>query len=403
MKIFHTADWHIGHTFYGHDRTQEHEHFLNWLLQQTRIQHPDVVLIAGDVFDSYKISVNSVCLFENFLEQLTRENPEMRTIITTGNHDYLRQQESSQAIYNRLGVQVRTQIPRDSKGNIDYEELCIPVSAVNNPEETAVILAVPFLEEKDIDGDMVFFFEELIKTAQKRFSNAPIILMAHIFASGAKMAIPESYKNVFVEAYNVVDVDSLSTKVSYMALGHIHDAQAVNGNNKIWYSGSPLALDFHERDFQHGINMINIQTDGSGILERLIYQPLCQVMSVPSDDGMSIHDAMKFVSSFERANKKEQDIAYPYVEIKIKEDSLTDQKMEMLEEEISQRQIRVCKLKNILTQKQGKVDLTSEDIQQIIPGKIVRDAYRQAYNEEMPDNMTQMLAEVKRTCEKCEQ
>ena len=109
------------------------------------------------------------------------------------------------------------------------------------------------------------------------------------------------------------------------------------------------------------------------------------------------------VSSFERANKKEQDIAYPYVEIKIKEDSLTDQKMEMLEEEISQRQIRVCKLKNILTQKQGKVDLTSEDIQQIIPGKIVRDAYRQAYNEEMPDNMTQMLAEVKRTCEKCEQ
>ena len=406
MKIFHTADWHIGHIFYGNDRTHEHGHFLNWLLQQTRKQRPDVFLISGDIFDSYNVNVKSVCLFETFLEQLTRENPEMRTIITTGNHDYLRQQESSLAIYNRLGVQLRTIVPKDNKGKIDYEELCIPVSAVNNPEETAVILAVPYLEQQEVLSsskaeNVIKFFDELIKTAKKRFPNVPVILMAHVFASGTKITIPESYKTIPVEAYNTVDVASFSTEVSYMALGHVHEAQAVGEKNNIWYAGSPLALDFHERDFQHGINMLNIQADGSGLLERLTYQPLCQIISAPSEGGMSIHDAMKFVSSFEKTNKKGQDTACPYVELKINEDALTEQKLEMLEEEISQRQIRVCKLKNI-SQKQEKEkysDFTYEELQQIIPGKIARDLYSQTYKEEMPDDMTQLLAEIKRTCE----
>ena len=88
------------------------------------------------------------------------------------------------------------------------------------------------------------------------------------------------------------------------------------------------------------------------------------------------------------------------LELKIKEDVLFNQKLDKLKEEISQRQIRVCKLINVLSQEQELYsDVTSDDIQQLVPGKIARDVYSQIYKEEMPDDMAQLLAEIKRSCE----
>ena len=59
MKILHTADWHLGQTFYEYDRREEHLHFLEWLKQQIRQHEIDVLLIAGDVFDSPNPSAES--------------------------------------------------------------------------------------------------------------------------------------------------------------------------------------------------------------------------------------------------------------------------------------------------------------------------------------------------------
>lgn len=52
MKILHTADWHLGQTFFTYDRREEHEAFLEWLREQVRHVEADVLLISGDVFDT---------------------------------------------------------------------------------------------------------------------------------------------------------------------------------------------------------------------------------------------------------------------------------------------------------------------------------------------------------------
>ena len=57
MNFLHTADWHLGQTFYQYDRYQEHQHFLEWLLQTIEKQSTDVLLISGDVFDTANPSV----------------------------------------------------------------------------------------------------------------------------------------------------------------------------------------------------------------------------------------------------------------------------------------------------------------------------------------------------------
>ena len=52
MRIIHTSDWHLGQHFYGKSRAREHQHFLNWLIEQSQVQQIDAIIVAGDIFDT---------------------------------------------------------------------------------------------------------------------------------------------------------------------------------------------------------------------------------------------------------------------------------------------------------------------------------------------------------------
>ncbi len=75
MKILHTADWHLGQTFYEYDRRQSIPHFRQWLKQQIRQHEIDVLLIAGDVFDSPNPSAESQRMYYRFLSKVTSAAP----------------------------------------------------------------------------------------------------------------------------------------------------------------------------------------------------------------------------------------------------------------------------------------------------------------------------------------
>ena len=71
MKIIHTADWHLGQTFYGHERYREHKVFLDWLCNIISEKEIDLLLIAGDVFDSPNPSAEAQRMFYIFLTKVT--------------------------------------------------------------------------------------------------------------------------------------------------------------------------------------------------------------------------------------------------------------------------------------------------------------------------------------------
>lgn len=87
MNLLHTADWHLGQTFYQYDRYNEHQYFLDNLLQIIEEQHTDVLLISGDVFDTANPAVASVKQFYHFLHQATERFPQLQIIAIAGNHD----------------------------------------------------------------------------------------------------------------------------------------------------------------------------------------------------------------------------------------------------------------------------------------------------------------------------
>ena len=127
MKILHTADWHLGQTFYEYDRREEHLHFLEWLKQQIRQHEIDVLLIAGDVFDSPNPSAESQRMYYRFLREVTSENPSLQIIIIAGNHDSAARLEAPNPLLEDMNIIVRGTVRRNAEGDIDLQHFIVPL------------------------------------------------------------------------------------------------------------------------------------------------------------------------------------------------------------------------------------------------------------------------------------
>ncbi|MEG1555537.1 MAG: exonuclease subunit SbcD, partial [Bacteroidales bacterium] len=143
MKLLHTADWHLGQTFFEYDRKAEHARFLTWLRKLVRKEQIDVLLVAGDLFDSPNPSAESQKMYYRFLCDITTENPELQIIIIAGNHDSAARLESPNALLEMIHVTVRGTVKHTDQGDIDFSHLVIPL------RKGGYCLAVPYLRQGD--------------------------------------------------------------------------------------------------------------------------------------------------------------------------------------------------------------------------------------------------------------
>ena len=146
MKILHTADWHLGNIFHGHNRICEHQHFLTWLLATLRTERPDALVIAGDIFDSPNPSATAEEMLYNFLVDASEAVQGMQIIAIAGNHDSAGRIDAPAQLLKRHKIYVRGTLPRNTETvEIDYDELILPLSSKEDDEAQVVCLAVPYL------------------------------------------------------------------------------------------------------------------------------------------------------------------------------------------------------------------------------------------------------------------
>jgi exonuclease SbcD len=149
LTVFHTADWHLGQSFFGFDRDSEHTRFLEWLLAELHSQQPDALIIAGDVFDSINPSALSQKRYFNFLARAYAASPGLQIVITAGNHDAGARLEAPGELLNSLNVTVVGTVNRDDDGIIDFQKFLVPLKN-SNGEIEAIVLAIPFLRPSDV-------------------------------------------------------------------------------------------------------------------------------------------------------------------------------------------------------------------------------------------------------------
>ena len=144
IRILHTADWHLGQTFFGYDRTEEHGVFLNWLAEEIRQKEIDALIIAGDVFDVSNPSAASQSMYYQFIYRVTAENPYLQIVIVAGNHDSAARLEAPLPLLQAMRTEVRGVVRKLEGGEIDYDHLTVELK--NRKGEVELLcMAVPFL------------------------------------------------------------------------------------------------------------------------------------------------------------------------------------------------------------------------------------------------------------------
>lgn len=250
MRILHTADWHLGKKLENMERYDEQQLFLQWLLQTLFEKKIDVLLVAGDVFDSAYPPAEAQKLYYNFLSRI-KDTGCRHVIITGGNHDSVMALNASKELLRYFNIEVI--------GGVS-ERIADAVIAVANEDGTPelIVYAAPFLRDKDVKPatisesyderaaaivrGMAEYFESLCLVNAD--VDVPKILMGHLYAAGATPT--ESERDVLVGGLGQFPASLFPKKIDYVALGHLHRPQTVSAQTHIRYSGSPVALSFSE-------------------------------------------------------------------------------------------------------------------------------------------------------------
>jgi exonuclease SbcD len=253
MRILHTSDWHIGRTFHGHSTLEALRGVLGTLVTQVRENEVDLVLVAGDVFDSPTPSADCYTLLTDTLVAL--RDTGARVVVTSGNHD-------SAA---RLGFQSR--LLRDGIHVLtDPRRVHVPVT-IADADGPVHVYGIPFLEptllRHEWDGvrtqeSAMTHAMDLIRADLAERAGRSIVL-AHCFAAGVEPT-PQLERDIQQGGLDVVPL-TVFEGVHYAALGHIHGRQQLG--ERVHYCGAPLHYSFGEGGKPRGSWLVDLGADGA--------------------------------------------------------------------------------------------------------------------------------------------
>jgi exonuclease SbcD len=296
MKILHTSDWHIGQKFMGKSREEEHKAFFSWLYEIIKKENIDVLVVAGDIFDTGNPPNYALELYYNFLKQLFSIYG-LYVIITAGNHDSISTLKAPKQLLEFMNVFVIT------LGDETENEL-IPI--YKDDKLLGVVCAVPFLRDsvvrKSVSGQTTNERESALNIGIKQHyttiyekaieliddKKIPIIATGHLTTVGSRTS--ESERDIYIGGTLDIGSDFLGKLFDYVALGHLHINQTV-GVEHVRYSGSPLPLSFSESNHQKKINIIEFKDNNPTIKE--IEIPLYRKLQVLKGNLETIKKELK--------------------------------------------------------------------------------------------------------------
>lgn len=268
MRILHTGDWHFGRTLEGRSRMKEQEDFVEELVRIVHDQKIDLVMMAGDVYDSVNPPAAAEQLFYEAAARLTEGGTPL--VVIAGNHDQPERVSSVTPLVARQGITLV---------GLPVAE-AVTVQAVRTGE-IAKIAALPYPSEARLNELLAAEGDEeelrraysarvgmLMRKLASSFTSETVNLaMSHIYVLGGVES--DSERPIQVGGAYTVDPSALAVGAQYTALGHLHRPQAVKGEGMIRYSGSPLAYSFSEAGQAKSVSIIDVAPGQQPVLEEV--------------------------------------------------------------------------------------------------------------------------------------
>jgi exonuclease SbcD len=265
FRILHTADWHLGKMLGDLSREDEHQRFLDFLLEEIVVRDIDALLIAGDIFDSANPPQTAVTQYYNFLSAL-HSRSRCHVVVIAGNHDSPAQIEAPRQLLRLLRTHVVGQWQEASQHLIPLPDATAP---------RVIIAAVPFLRDRDLrigisgqspteiqatlNAAITTIYQDVASAAQNQ--TTPLIAMGHLTVTGASTC--DSEREIHIGGLGALPATNFPNNFAYVALGHLHRPQSCGKMETIRYSGSPIPLSFSEATDHKELRLLEIHNDGT--------------------------------------------------------------------------------------------------------------------------------------------
>ena len=286
MKILHTSDWHLGHTLYNYDRTEEQQAMFEQMVSIVEEQKPDVFLLCGDVYHTPQPSAAVQTMLSEGLVRIHEANLQMTIVMTAGNHDSGTKHEIFQTPWKALKVYAIGQLDKE-----DLDEHIIEVTG------KGWIVAVPYANERNIPEG---FFQQLLdRVAERNNENLPVVMTAHTTVKSCDFTGHDHATEYTVGGIDSLELDEMGEGYDYLALGHIHHGQFVHsGKHNVRYSGTPLPISFDE-NFTHSISIVEIGKHGeTPAVKEIEIQNPHPLVTLPTDGLATWEEAKGLLSKF---------------------------------------------------------------------------------------------------------
>ncbi|WP_289019434.1 exonuclease SbcCD subunit D C-terminal domain-containing protein [uncultured Desulfobacter sp.] len=356
MKILHTSDWHIGRTLYGRKRYEEFQAFLTWLDETIQQNEIDALLVAGDVFDTSAPSNRAQELYYRFLCRVAASSCR-HVVVVAGNHDSPSFLNAPKELLKALDVHVVGSSTESAE-----DEVLVLRNEQDDPE--LIVCAVPYLRDRDIrvaeagesveekerkliDGIRTHYAAVADLAEQKREelgADVPIVGTGHLFTAGGQTVDDDGVRELYVGSLAHVTAGIFPACFNYLALGHLHVPQKVNGSEIIRYSGSPLPMGFGEAKQQKSVCLVafdQIEGHSTAASVQLIDVPVFQRLERVKGDWDGISSRILELSATDDPNRSGAWLEVIYDGIEVIGDL-----RERLEAAISGTRMQILRIKN---------------------------------------------------------
>ena len=296
MKLLHTSDWHLGKRLYGKSRLDEQKTVLAEITDIVKRENIDVLLLAGDVYDTFVPIAEAE---ELFYETLTTLSKLCVPVVIPGNHDDAERLTAPRDLARVSGIILAgdDEPNRKFSGTYGGKQTNIETGKnyvrITRDGETLNLAFVPYpttAKLMDIAGEEDYKDKvgSEIKEAQSCFREGEInITVSHLFVTGSITTDERDLGGTKQLPKEYLCAD----KAVYTALGHIHKPMTVSKTNNVYYSGSILPYSFDETTEKR---VIVIDTDGKKTdIKSIELSPVKRLYKIEANSEEEILDALE--------------------------------------------------------------------------------------------------------------
>ncbi len=379
MRIFHLSDLHIGKQLHYYNLKDNQIDILKQIVAKAKEYRPDVILIAGDIYDKSVPSAEAYAIFDQFLIELSELTPSIPVLMIAGNHDSAERLNYASTFLEKHHIYISVLPPQK-------EEEYLKKLVLQDEHGAVSFYLLPFTKPGYVrhlfaEGAVTSYdsaIKELLEREEIDYSDRNVLLSHQFYISGDQCPETCESEQAYLSVGGVDSVDVSAIKqFDYVALGHLHGAQSI-GEKHIRYSGTPLKYSVSEEKHNKTITMVTLGAKGEELMVETL--PLNPIQDVRREQG-TLNEIIGRATDCNRND---------FISIILTDEAELFKPKDQLEEHYNY--ILEVRVENSRTRAQ--LENTPEEASVLDPLEAFREFYQEMNREPMSPEEERLMAEI---------